>query len=385
VVGADVMAPARALAFVLSNHADWDATNITVTGKNAKGETITEDFAVPNGGNATVNGSKLFRTVTEVSDPAQTGTGGTFTLGVRARFTASGASGTKVVVTTTIAGELIAFESWSGATLAVADVTADPGLEADLNAILAADNDWYGLLIDSNSKAQALAAAAWAESNKKLFAVQTGDTPPSTARRRPTICRSLEALAYARTLVTFHPRSRRRGGSPRDHGDRFPDDPGSDTWATRPSPGVAVYELTDTAEERGPREERQHVHEPRRRGATEPGKVAGGEWVDIVRFLDWLRSRLRSSVFSTLRQGKKRPYTERVDHGLTGADPRVLNAGRARGRHRRRPPHLRQARPASRTSAPTRTARARLLPDVEFSAFLAGAIHAVQIRGTLSQ
>lgn len=55
------------------------------------------------------------------------------------------------------------------ALMTVAQVQADPGLSADLAAIQAENPGWYGLLITSNSDAEILAGATFAEANNKLF------------------------------------------------------------------------------------------------------------------------------------------------------------------------------------------------------------------------
>jgi hypothetical protein len=81
-VGDDVMYPARKLTLVLSNHADWDATTAVWTGKDAYGQTLTENVSIPNGGNATVTTTGVFSQVTSLYIPTQAGTGGTFTAGV---------------------------------------------------------------------------------------------------------------------------------------------------------------------------------------------------------------------------------------------------------------------------------------------------------------
>ena len=74
--------PPRNLTMTFSSHADWDATTATITGTDENGVSQTENFSIPNGGNATVTGATKFRTVTSVAIPAQSGTGGTFTVGV---------------------------------------------------------------------------------------------------------------------------------------------------------------------------------------------------------------------------------------------------------------------------------------------------------------
>lgn len=82
-VGNRTMEVARALALVLSNNAHWDLTTIVVTGLDINGDVISEDFAVPDAGNTTVNGTKFFAQVTSIAIPAQSGAGGTWALGIR--------------------------------------------------------------------------------------------------------------------------------------------------------------------------------------------------------------------------------------------------------------------------------------------------------------
>jgi hypothetical protein len=84
VFGAGRIVPAQSLEFVFSSHADWDATTAVVTGEDAQGNVITESFAIPNGGNATVVGLKAFGRVTQIVIPAQTAGGGTATVGTGA-------------------------------------------------------------------------------------------------------------------------------------------------------------------------------------------------------------------------------------------------------------------------------------------------------------
>jgi hypothetical protein len=73
--------PPRNVTLTLSSHADWNATTAVVTGTDENGSVITENLSIPDGGGATVTGSKTFRTVTQLVIPAQDGAGGTFTFG----------------------------------------------------------------------------------------------------------------------------------------------------------------------------------------------------------------------------------------------------------------------------------------------------------------
>ena len=80
-IGNRTMAYPRRVSFVFSNSADWDATTITVRGRDALGDVITSSVAIPNGGNATVTTDKFFSSIERISVPAQSGTGGTCAVG----------------------------------------------------------------------------------------------------------------------------------------------------------------------------------------------------------------------------------------------------------------------------------------------------------------
>lgn len=82
VVGADYFGVPAFITFTFSSSTDWDATDITVTGILADGSIGTDTIAIPDGGNATVTGDVAFWRITGVSIPAQTSTGGTFTMGI---------------------------------------------------------------------------------------------------------------------------------------------------------------------------------------------------------------------------------------------------------------------------------------------------------------
>ena len=82
VIGVTEIFPPRNITLTFNSHADWDATNATITGTDENGVETTDTLAIPNGGNATVTGTVKFRFVTAIGIPAQTGTNGTFTAGV---------------------------------------------------------------------------------------------------------------------------------------------------------------------------------------------------------------------------------------------------------------------------------------------------------------
>jgi hypothetical protein len=383
-IGGRLMSPPRAPSVTFSSSADWHATTGTVTGKDRFGQTISQALAIPNGGGATVNLSPLFAQITEIDIPAQGGTGGTFTVGVQKRVAGDGSSTTKVVCTATTAGELVDYSALSP-TLTLFDATTDPGIATDLAAIRAFDADWYGLEIDGNSKPQTLAAAAWAEPFGILFGAQSADSACKDAGSTTDVLAVLQADAYTHTDAWFHPSVATPDAwlAAGMTGDRFPDDPGSDTWAYKTLAGVAPYALT-ASERAALLAKNANIYTLEAGvGTSFPGKVASGEWVDVIRFLDWLKANLRLDVFALLLANKKVPFTDKGIDLVKGVVRARLNAGVEAGGIDGAAPTTVSA-PRAKDVSPANK-RNRLLPGVQFACTLAGAIHTVQVRGTVTE
>lgn len=81
VIGAGLIIPAQQLTATLSSHADWDATTSIFTYENAAGEIVRENVLIPNGGAATITTLGAARRFISWYIPAQTGAGGTATIG----------------------------------------------------------------------------------------------------------------------------------------------------------------------------------------------------------------------------------------------------------------------------------------------------------------
>jgi hypothetical protein len=387
VVGDDVMAPERALAIVFNTHADWDATVITVTGTDRNGDALEGTVAVPNGGGATVNvvAALPFRTVTNINVPAQTGTNGTFTLGTRARLSASGSSGTKVVVTTTTPGDLITFDDFSS-TLTVKDQTADPGIATDLDAILLEDKDFYGVLLDSNSAAEITPAETWTEANKKLMVVQSPDTAIKSAGSTTDIFYTSKASAFFRTTGLFHDSIGTNWIAAGIVGNRFVAKPGSDTWAFKTVAGIRAVILTDTERNAVLGKNGNVYITIAGRNMIYAGldgkgaKTFGGEWIDVVRGIDDTRSKVQLGVFGSIStQPDKLPLTDAGIDVVRG----VIDAELARKVADNFLVSYTISMPLAADLSPTDRAN-RHLAGVEFSAVLAGAIHAVTITGSIT-
>lgn len=284
---------------------------------------------------------------------------------------------------------LIDLADWSP-NFQVKDITADPGIAADLIAIQAEDDGWYGLSLDSNSKAEVLAAAAFVEPLEKIFIYNTVDTEVSDSVVTTDVMSSLKALSYMRTGGLYD-QNRLLGFSGLAWmGNRFAgSDPGSDTWSYKTLVGVKV-DTNVTAAQRaailstptttGKNGNIYTLIE--NSGRTENGKAASGEWLDTVRFLDWLRSILRTGIAQLLFSNSKVPYTDTGIEAVVNVVKGALSRGVAVGGLANDTPYVVTAPAAADVDPSVR--QQRLLPNVTFSARLAGAIHIVQITGTVS-
>lgn len=94
--------------------------------------------------------------------------------GLGVGITASGASTTWAACTSNVAGKVHRFEN-TVPELRFKDVTTDPGITSDLTTLLASDSDWFGMILDSQSKAEVLAAASVLETARKVMAYATAD------------------------------------------------------------------------------------------------------------------------------------------------------------------------------------------------------------------
>lgn len=287
-----------------------------------------------------------------------------------------------ITVTPEVAGALVSLESWSPELL-VQDLTADPGIAADLTAINAADPDWYGLALDTNGKAEVLAAAAWVEANSKLFVAQCGD---SDVLGVPTtdVFGSLQASAYGRTVPVFHPSICAQWIAVGLCAQRFTAQPGSDTWMFKTIAGVAVYRALTPTERGLALGKNATIYETNAGiNVTVGGKVSGGEWVDVVRGLDWLRARLRERVFGVQVATPKVPYTQAGIDTICEAVSGVLDVAASpavqlldNGTQSVLVPKIGSVSSANKNN--------RTLPNVQWSARLAGAIHLVTVNGTVT-
>lgn len=263
-------------------------------------------------------------------------------------------------------------------------VAANP-VATDLDLINNADNGWYALIATDRTFSVVKAIADWVETRIKLFGTASNDlniinVPAGTDTT--SIAAVLNQAGYVRTFVMYHQDALTDYPEAAWFGRVLPLDPGSETWKFKTLNTISYSNIT-TTQQRNALGKKANIYVfVGGVGITENGTVAQGEFIDTVRGIDWLTARIQEFVFSVLVNTPKVPYT---DAGIAVVQAEVLRAlalGVSNNFLSNDPaptctvPLAANVPPVDKTN--------RILRNVRFQATLAGAIHAVVIRGTLS-
>ena len=123
---------------------------------------------------------------------------------------------------------------------------------------------------------------------------------------------------------------------------------------------------------------------------TRGGKVAGGEWVDVIRFRDWLQDVMQGNLVATLIIRPKLPYT---DEGLAVIESSMIKSleegVKAGGVVDWRDSGEGQLVRGYTVTVPQAkdvpfNIKASRVAHVSFSAYLTGAIHAIEVTGSFT-
>lgn len=258
---------------------------------------------------------------------------------------------------------------------------------AALSALELAGNDFYFIVPDVSSDANVLPMAAWAlarkNTNPKLLFVSTQSSAELDGTG--TLGATLKGLSNDRTVILYTPNPQEYGAAAWT-GKGGPKVPGSATWANKELAGVVVSSLSATQEGNLTTDNINNYQLIANLGATRPGVVTSGEWIDVVHGVDALKADIQASVWTVIANSDKVPYT---DAGLDLIASAILAAlKRFEGTDPNQTGLL--VRGSSKVIMPSAASisaadkRNRILRNVRFSALFEGAVHAVQLVGTLT-
>jgi hypothetical protein len=276
-------------------------------------------------------------------------------------------------------GVVMVGEGWT-----VAETTADPGVATDLAAIDAYDNDWYALALDAPGTLEVVAAAAWIESNVKLFVAQTQETISASlasASDTSSLAYTLSNSNYDRTQLFFH-KDNFDFVSAGMLGRILPEQAGSATWAYKQLNSIASQSLTTTEMANLEAKKANFLTTLAGVAVTRYGTASGAEYMDIMRGIDWLSARIQERVYALIINADKLPYTDSGIQAVRSEILAQLDQGIARGFIAASPAPTCTVPAAVDVSAADKGTRT--LNDVTFRATLAGAIHKVAIEGELN-
>ena len=252
-----------------------------------------------------------------------------------------------------------------------------------LAAIIAADDDWYCLLITSNADQdiEDMADAIEAETTLKIFIADSAEAD-IIAAPLTDIVSVLKAKSLDRTAVIYHTQAGTEFPAAGWAGGQLPSDPGSITWKFKEIKLVTFDALTTNAVTIMLGKNANFYEQVAGLNmVTSNAVVVGGEYIDVIRGVDWLGQRMAERIFVVLANAPKVPFTnqgiglieaevraqleEAVTKGVLRPDTFVINV-----------PDISEVSVADKGN--------REFNDITFSAELAGAIHKVKVVGKVT-
>ena len=302
-------------------------------------------------------------------------------------------------VTATASGEKLQLTAKSGKSFAIkissnlsAELTEPTEEIADtMSAIMASDSDFYGIVLASRDKDDIMAMAEWVETQTKLFGTSTAEQGAKDSETDTDLLSMLKAKNYYRTFAFYHELADSEYLEAGVMARCFAIEPGGETWANKVLSGLTADNLTETEYLAISGKNGNTFETFRNKSITQNGKVAGDEWIDVIRFRDWLQEEITVNVFNLLINSDKVPYT---DAGIALVENQIRQAlllGQRRGgiapteydEDNNENLGFTIEMPLA-ANIPANTKAQRLLEDVSFTARLAGAIHVVEITGSFT-
>ncbi len=272
---------------------------------------------------------------------------------------------------------------------------SDTGTYEDIKKTLARANDeaeFYGVHLTEFKTTNDIAAAAdWTEAQEKLLCFEYADVENCP----------LKNTQYFRTFGMYsgHAEGYKTEEQPKENAFAalaemakcFCYEPGTETWHLKELTTIVPSAIG--AEEKKILNEK-HINSFRRycgSNVTFGGKVLSGEWIDVIRFRDWLKAEIQENVFKAMKGNRKVPFTDNGIGLIEGAMKKALQKGQDIGGIAPTeydedlnaiPGYTVYVPAASSLSEAER--KSRKLTGCKWSARLSGAIHATEISGNLT-
>ena len=290
----------------------------------------------------------------------------------------NGVPATDITLTAQVAGS--GFGIGTSSQISFVNSVLNNGVQEDLSAAEALDNDFYAILLTSRSIDDVKNAAAWVETRRKIFVTASNDASILN-NTGGNIAAFLKAKGYVRTILMYSG-DQAIGPDAAYLGRCLPLDPGSETWKFKDLVGIAPDIISDTQLNNLKLNNVNNYRSFAGFSMTSEGVVAGGEFIDVIRFIDWLQAQIEENIFALLISVPKVAFT---DVGLASIE-NVLRAQLQRGVNvggLKNDPSYEVFVPKV-ADIPVLDRATRTVPGITFNAQLAGAVHFVEISGTVT-
>lgn len=250
---------------------------------------------------------------------------------------------------------------------AILGVETEDALEL-VTALMEENGEFYFLTCTSHEAEVVEALAEWTETQHKMYGFSTDDLE---------LAESISSKQYDNTFYMVHkdPNSYPCEGW---IGACAPFDAGSITWNYKEVSGVTTsdVDVNDVIDLNGNVIINQHGI-----NHTHDGRVASGEWIDVIRSSHYLYARIDESVFGTLIRAPKVPYDNGGISMIEAAIEAPIKQAAGRGMVAEEDGEFLYEVRAPKRSETTQNDRAeRTLPDIVAEVTLAGAIHGGKIQ-----
>ncbi|MEY8230213.1 DUF3383 family protein [Oscillospiraceae bacterium 50-16] len=247
-----------------------------------------------------------------------------------------------------------------------------------------AETGWYVALAAGIPESDLEIMAEWTESREKIFGYAYGDPADNPVSN---IYYRTFGVCYGETPNTI----------PADRcmhvaiAVRFLSYPtGSETWVNKSLAAVNISKFSSTVINSLEKDPASYYIKIGNTGLVQGGKVRAGEWIDVIRFRDWLKNDMQLRIINTIVKNSKIPYTDKgigIIHNqmIASLKEGVRREGIAEDAYdeegNRIPGYITSVPLAANLTDEQKASRK--LIDCKFSAILAGAIHAVKVNGAL--
>lgn len=264
----------------------------------------------------------------------------------------------------------------------IGTLAASANIDDDMDAIKNESNEWYGVIETSRVKADVETLITWIEANEKLFITASNDTniiDVAAASDTTSLAYFIKNGSYERSSVIYHA-DLTEFPEAAWFANGFSADPGTITWAFKNLAGIQADNLS-TTQIKNAIDKKANIYTATGGANITQFGSNGVDFIDITRAIDWLKARIQEAVYGLLVSTPKVPYS---DSGIATIESKiklVLSEGVQKDVFLGDPAPTTEVPRRAKTNPADRAAR--ILRDVKFVCYLAGAIHSVKINGTV--